>query len=75
MRLEAPMIVDRMVQKDTKGLQFFKPWFSNSNGIYKILQSLWEIEEDRKESRELKLAIFDLYANAKSLHQQFSAER
>jgi hypothetical protein len=76
MRLEAPMeIIDEMLKKDMKGLPFFRLWFSSSDGPYKILHSLWEIEEGRKESRELKLTIFELYANAKSLHQQLSAER
>jgi hypothetical protein len=61
-------ILDRMLSHGTKGVHFFEHWFQSSDGIYRLLQTMWEIETLKKEKTELKLMIFRLYSNGKSLH-------
>lgn len=76
LRIRAPIrIVDDMLtngpKKDKKfeRIAFFEHWY-DSDSIYGLLRVLYDIENKNVEKHELKISLFRLYSNAKSLHEQ-----
>ncbi|HXM51415.1 MAG TPA: hypothetical protein VN956_26465 [Pyrinomonadaceae bacterium] len=74
LRLKPIEIIDRMMKEVKRDEKFRRVTFFRGSGVtdafYGLLRTIFEIEKGMKERRELRMSIFRLYADGRSLHDQ-----
>lgn len=73
---EEPMSILNDMLKNTKKkerpykIRFFRGWYL-SDGLYELFRTIYEVEKGVRGVEDLKTAVFRLYADGVSLHEQF----